>query len=232
MSVDRERLLQRKREYYARHKDVICAKQNAKRSEAPEAGRERARERYLANKDEILAAQKESYQRRRDEVLARQREYRERNAEAIAAQNRTEAGRAKWRRYDAENREARAQKARQRRALDPTGNYLKTKEYVKKKPEAKRHFDATRRARKAGAPGSFTLIEWECKCLAHGNRCVYCGAGGKMTRDHDIPLSRGGSHFITNLVPACKRCNCRKRAMTGAEYRARLAAEAACSQKE
>jgi 5-methylcytosine-specific restriction endonuclease McrA len=48
-------------------------------------------------------------------------------------------------------------------------------------------------------------------------RCQYCGrAGGELrtreslTRDHLIPLSRGGTNEWTNVVTACSTCNARK----------------------
>jgi len=43
--------------------------------------------------------------------------------------------------------------------------------------------------------------------------------------DHRIPLSRGGSNFIDNIVPACRPCNLRKHTLTEAQFRARLAAQ-------
>lgn len=44
------------------------------------------------------------------------------------------------------------------------------------------------------------------------NRCGYCGVQGKMSKDHVIPLSKGGSHTLDNLVPACLHCNKTKQA--------------------
>ncbi len=47
--------------------------------------------------------------------------------------------------------------------------------------------------------------------------CMYCGdqfpARG-LSRDHIIPLSRGGKDTWTNVVTACKRCNNRKAGQT------------------
>ncbi len=39
--------------------------------------------------------------------------------------------------------------------------------------------------------------------------CVYCGDPSEHM-DHVIPLARGGTHEIDNLVPACKACNLSK----------------------
>lgn len=39
--------------------------------------------------------------------------------------------------------------------------------------------------------------------------CLYCGAPAEHV-DHFIPLSRGGTHDLDNLVAACKACNLSK----------------------
>jgi 5-methylcytosine-specific restriction endonuclease McrA len=39
-----------------------------------------------------------------------------------------------------------------------------------------------------------------------GRECHYCG-GPADTRDHIVPVSRGGTYAQINLVPSCKRCN-------------------------
>ncbi len=48
-------------------------------------------------------------------------------------------------------------------------------------------------------------------------RCQYCGRLGaelrtreSLTRDHLVPLSRGGTNDWTNVVTACSACNTRK----------------------
>jgi 5-methylcytosine-specific restriction endonuclease McrA len=45
------------------------------------------------------------------------------------------------------------------------------------------------------------------------NLCAYCGeyhADNKATRDHIIPVSRGGQNVWMNCVTACKYCNNKK----------------------
>ncbi len=54
---------------------------------------------------------------------------------------------------------------------------------------------------------SHTFRQWELLKSKYNNRCVNCGKKGKLTIDHIIPLSRGGSDLIENIQPLCKKCN-------------------------
>ncbi len=54
-----------------------------------------------------------------------------------------------------------------------------------------------------------------------GWACVYCGKGsGSLTCDHVLPVSRGGSSTLDNLVTACLACNTAKATKTPEEWRA------------
>lgn len=73
---------------------------------------------------------------------------------------------------------------------------------------------ARRRALKAQASiNDFTAAQWREMQAAYDHRCVYCGkrAKGKLTQDHLTPLSKGGNHTLSNILPACFSCNSRKR---------------------
>lgn len=49
--------------------------------------------------------------------------------------------------------------------------------------------------------------------------CQYCGkCGGDLECDHIVPVSRGGTNDISNLVTACKECNRKKAAKTAEEW--------------
>ncbi|MDR1823965.1 MAG: HNH endonuclease [Bifidobacteriaceae bacterium] len=52
-------------------------------------------------------------------------------------------------------------------------------------------------------------------------QCAYCGRAAN-TRDHVLPLSRGGRTDWPNLVAACRACNEAKKARTPAEAGLRL----------
>jgi 5-methylcytosine-specific restriction endonuclease McrA len=46
-----------------------------------------------------------------------------------------------------------------------------------------------------------------------GHLCLYCGhqfRDGNLTRDHVVPLSKGGRDVWSNVVTACRGCNTRK----------------------
>lgn len=51
-----------------------------------------------------------------------------------------------------------------------------------------------------------------------GNCCAYCGTAGEMELEHVVAISQGGAHDISNIVPACKRCNTSKRAQPMEEW--------------
>ena len=69
-----------------------------------------------------------------------------------------------------------------------------------------------RRLKKA-AEGSHTYGEWELLKKQYGYTCPHCGKKEPeitLTEDHIIPLSKGGSDYIENIQPLCKRGNSEK----------------------
>lgn len=63
----------------------------------------------------------------------------------------------------------------------------------------------------------------------HGTVCAYCDRALKVgtfnqplspSRDHAIPLSRGGADSIDNIVIACRECNSDKGSLLPEEYMA------------
>jgi 5-methylcytosine-specific restriction endonuclease McrA len=67
-----------------------------------------------------------------------------------------------------------------------------------------------RKTRKTRAGGAYTSAQWIALCNKHHNRCVCCGKKRKLTADHVLPVSKGGSSNISNIQPLCGPCNSSK----------------------
>lgn len=96
-------------------------------------------------------------------------------------------------------------------------NYLK---YRAKHIERAAASGAKRKARLWGAAiNDFTLGEWNVLVDVFGKMCAYCGIEPQqLTKDHVIPLARGGNHTYSNIVPACAHCNLSKNKKTADEF--------------
>ncbi len=61
-----------------------------------------------------------------------------------------------------------------------------------------------------GTPATLTAEEWNLIKKRYKDKCVYCGEKKPLTRDHLIPINKGGALTKENVVPACSSCNSRK----------------------
>jgi 5-methylcytosine-specific restriction endonuclease McrA len=75
-------------------------------------------------------------------------------------------------------------------------------------PDAVKAWAARGYALRRGAPtADFTAREWREMKERCGGRCYYCGDVKPLQQDHVVPVSRGGAHTASNIVPACAFCN-------------------------
>lgn len=68
-----------------------------------------------------------------------------------------------------------------------------------------------RRSLKRNLPDSFTLKQWNF-CKEHfGHSCAYCGKPSKkLHQEHFIAVKNGGGYTVSNIIPACQKCNVSK----------------------
>lgn len=86
----------------------------------------------------------------------------------------------------------------------------RVRRYKLANPDRKEGWDSKRRAALAKAKKTFTSSQWEEVKGRFRNRCAYCGERKPLTVDHVTPVSQGGDHSISNIVPACQSCNSSK----------------------
>lgn len=92
--------------------------------------------------------------------------------------------------------------------------------HASKRPEEEAY-----RARKWGAEGSYSFQQWEELKKKYNYMCLCCKQQEpfiRLTTDHVVPLSRGGSNDISNIQPLCRSCNGRK-FVSSTDYRTQYA---------
>jgi len=132
--------------------------------------------------------------------------------------------------YQNHTEEAKANAKRWRRNNPDKANAC-VKRWRDNNPEKVKLLWKFRNYRKHNAEGRFTLEEWNAKLEEYNYRCAYCGCelnSDTITIDHQIPLFRGGTNYIDNLVPACRSCNSKKHTKTAEEFMATLIKDNEC----
>lgn len=118
----------------------------------------------------------------------------------------------------ASRREARRARARQRYAEDPQRSLRYYKQWKARNPEKAAAYQRAADHRRRTAGAGFTANEWRALLERFAYECAYCGASGDLEADHRIPICRGGSNSIENILPACRPCNRSKFSMTEEEF--------------
>jgi|SRR5262245_28262130 len=220
--------------YYDHHETSL---ENARRSRERHHDKIRAsaRERYRTltadEREKLRAYNRARYQTIKQKESDRKRKAREADIEKYREQKRLynrawrtanrERDRASQIRSNARRRTKYAEDPSKMRAdayawrkANPEKSREMVRTYHRSHPEKLREGAERRRARQANAPlNDLTDEQWQEIKAAYDSRCVYCHKKmQRLTKDHIIPLAKGGSHTASNIVPACKSCNSRKSA--------------------
>jgi 5-methylcytosine-specific restriction endonuclease McrA len=190
--------------YKYRCRECFRAQARAERTAKIDQYRQKEREYVEANKDhyrELKRAHKRANPEKYDEALRR---YRETHREEINAKARER------RQQNLEHYREIGHKSLERHAEERSA-YQRA--YGKENRDKLTLYTNIRRARKLEAEGSHTDEEWQELKAFYNFKCLRCGKQEpriKLTRDHVIPLTRGGSDSIDNVQPLCARCNSKK----------------------
>jgi 5-methylcytosine-specific restriction endonuclease McrA len=194
----------------------------AYRKTHPELYAECAKKYRDADPEKARAVNKASRERHYERIRQRERaveatpEYRSKKAAYRKAKT------AHRKAYNAAYARANADRIRERnrryRKLHPELYVAAVRKWQARNPlkakVIKANAHARRRAREAAAIGSYTAAEWEFVKAAQEYRCLICGMYEpliKLTVDHVIPLSKGGTNTADNLAGLCGPCNSHKR---------------------
>jgi len=190
--------------YKARCKECFRAQARAERAAKIEEYREKERKYVESKKDhyrELKRSHQKTHPEKYDEAL---RKYRETHREEIntKARERRQQDLEYYREIGRNSYERHAEERRQY-----------SLEYYKRFPEKSVAANNRRRALKLAAKGSHTEKEWQDLKAFYNFKCLKCGKQEpevKLTRDHVLPLTEGGSDSISNIQPLCARCNSKK----------------------
>lgn len=99
------------------------------------------------------------------------------------------------------------------------------REWVKKNPRKQRdrvrrwalnnrdkieQYQFRRRSRLRKGRCDLTSEQWEQIKSFYDYRCAFCRRRRQLTKDHFVPVSKGGEHTAANIIPLCISCNCSK----------------------
>ena len=211
-------VVDRKVRYYAdveAKRKYLREKAREYRIASPDKYNEQARRWRLNNPESARAASRRNDLKRRgtlgaylaatrDHRLKRNAEYRQCNQDRIKAYNAQ---------YRLDNKDAQAVRVAKCYAAKSEHYREKGRLWKQANPDMVKAMQHNRRARILGNGGKYTAKQWQALKAKYDYRCLMCQRQEphiRLTVDHVIPVSKGGSSDISNLEPLCKSCNSKK----------------------
>ncbi|MBK9925370.1 MAG: HNH endonuclease [Anaerolineales bacterium] len=190
--------------YKSRCKECWNAQKRAERAAKPNEYKATARKYVEANKEHIRNLKRSHQQANPERYAEIDQKWKATHREEINSRARDR------RQEDIEHYREIGRKSYERHAEERRKYSL---EYYKLHPEKSVAATNRRRALKYASESTHTEEEWlELKAF-YNFKCLRCGKQEpeiKLTRDHVIPLTQGGSDSIDNVQPLCARCNSKK----------------------
>ena len=190
--------------YKSRCRDCFNAQKRAERAVKPEKYKATAQKHVEANKEHIQNLKRSHQKENPEKYDEATRKYWETHSEEIKTKARER------RQQDLEHYREIGRNSYERHAEERRKYSL---EYYKLHPEKSVEATNRRRARKLAAGGSHTEEQWQSLKSFYDYKCLCCEKQEpeiKLTRDHVLPLTQGGTDSIDNVQPLCARCNSKK----------------------
>ncbi len=111
------------------------------------------------------------------------------------------------RRFYTRHRDQQQERMRRYRQENPGAAYAAVKKWRDNNPGMARVMNRKREETLEKVEGRFTAKQWKEKCAAYDHCCAYCRKKVKLTVHHVVALSKGGTNYIKDVVPACQSCN-------------------------
>ncbi len=205
--------------WYEAHRDEQLAKQKAYRESHREQVAAAKKKCYEARRDEYIAAVKANYRAHPAEKAAASRAYREAHLDQIKVR--------KTAYYQAHREEIRPklEAYRQTHKKEMDGYLVRWRaQHPERWREILEHHRIKRRGLLAGRVCDLTASQWRAIQAAQEYKCAACGEVKPLTKDHIVPIARGGHHTASNIQGLCQSCNSRKNARI-IDYRLKRHAE-------
>lgn len=178
--------------------------------------RESSRRSYFKHHEKELERDRKYCAENREKRRAYTAQWRARNPDKVSEYNNAhkEENRARGHSWAERNRERVHEIDHKWYAAHKEQKIEYERRYRKANPEKVSVRKARRYARERSSEGSYTAQEWYALCAKYDNKCLRCGEKKKLTPDHVIPVSKGGTSYISNIQPLCFNCNAWKKDKT------------------
>lgn len=209
---NKERIIAKTKEWHKSNPEKrkeICKRY---RDNNKEKAREYRKHRRMENPEKYKKEYKKYYLKNRERILKSQKEYRDQYPERI---------REAQRKHYEINKESILKYHREFRKKYPERHKEHVRKWDEKNKERRKVITMNRIARIKNSKGQFTNEQWRDLKDQCGHTCLKCGAkepGVRLSIDHVIPISKGGSNSIVNIQPLCLPCNQSKNIKT-TDYR-------------
>ena len=174
---------------YCRH--CVSVKEKEKYNSNLEHNRQLKKQQARKHRERNIINSREWYQKNKEKVKQRVKKYRNENSKTFKEY---------YKKWSCENPD-KIKRNRKRYSQTIKGKITH------------RQQQHNRKARIRGAKGNHTAKEWNELKVKYNYTCLFCKKKElmiKLTRDHIVPISKGGNNFISNIQPLCNVCNSKK----------------------